>query len=308
MPHSHDHPTHAHAHDGLDNERRVFWAMLLIGSFMFVELIGGLLSGSLALLADAGHMLTDFLSLALAWIGFRISRRPADLNRTYGYYRFEVLAAFINGMALFAIVAWIFYEAAIRFFKPIQILGGAMLIVAALGLLVNILAFLLLHGGDRANLNIRGAAAHVLGDLLGSVGAVAAAVIILRTGWNPIDPLVSLLVGLLILKSAWAIVSDSAHILLEGKPQHIDIDRLSTDLKDNVREVQSVHHVHIWSLTPQRLLMTLHVTVDCDSDQDSVLEKVKVFLDRQWHVTHSTVQIERTGCPDGHSTQNRSCR
>ena len=309
----HHHDTHAHSHshgagdDHIDNERRVCWAMVLTGGFMFVELSGGLLSGSLALIADAGHMLTDFLSLALAWFGLRISRRPADLNRTYGYYRFEVLAAFVNGIALVAIVVWIFYEAIARFFEPVAILGGAMLIVASIGLLVNVAAFLLLQGGDRANLNIRGAVAHVLGDLLGSIGAMLAAAIILWTGWTPIDPLVSLGVGLLILKSAWSIVAESTHVLLEGKPQHIDIAKLTTDLQDNVREIQEVHHVHIWSLTPQRSLMTLHVTVNSDSDQDSVLKKVKLFLDHRWHVEHSTVQIERASCPDNHPTKGRSC-
>ncbi len=289
---------HSHNHDNADNERRIFWAMLLIGSFMLVEVVGGLISGSLALLADAGHMLTDFASLVLAWFGFRLGRRPADLKRTYGYRRFEVLAAFFNGITLFFIVVWIFYEAIQRFFQPVEILGSMMLTVACIGLLVNVVAFWLLHRGDRSNLNVRGAAAHVLGDLLGSVGAIVAALVILGTGWSPIDPLLSILVGLLILKSAWSIVRDSAHILLEGSPQHIDIPKLSTEIQDAISEVQEVHHVHAWSLTPQQLMVTLHVMVDKNSDQDTVLQRVSAYLKEQWQVQHSTIQIEHVNCPD----------
>jgi cobalt-zinc-cadmium efflux system protein len=281
--------------------------MLLTGGFMFAEVIGGLLSGSLALLADAGHMLTDFVSLFLAWSGFRLSRRPADLNRTYGYYRFEVLTAFVNGIALFAVVVWIYYEAFHRLLEPVAILGGMMLLVATLGLGINIVAFLLLHGGDRSNLNIRGAAAHVLGDLLGSIAAVMAAVVILASGWTPIDPLLSMVVGLLILRSAWKIVAESAHILLEGTPEYMDVAKLMADLQDNIAEVQDVHHVHVWSLTPQRSLMTLHVTVDYDSDQDVVLKKVNAFLGDHWRVEHATIQVERAECPDVVGKGERVC-
>ena len=297
---SHHSHTHAHAHhsSSADNERRVFWAMLLTGGFMAVEVIGGLLSGSLALLADAGHMLTDFAALALAWIGFKISRRPADFQRSYGYHRFEVLAAFVNGIVLIMIVIMIAIEAIKRFFQPVEVLGGSMLIVAVLGLIVNLAAFVLLHGGDRSNLNVRGAAAHVLGDLFGSVGAIIAASLILATGWMPIDPILSLLVGALILKTAWSIVVDSGHILLEGTPRDMDTAQLTMELRDAVAEVQEAHHVHVWSLTPQKSLMTLHITVNHDSDQDQVLHEVKLFLEKRWQVGHSTIQVERAGCPD----------
>ena len=301
--HDHDHGhdyghTHCHRHHGADNERRVFWAMLLTGGFMAVEVVGGLVSGSLALLADAAHMLTDFAALALAWIGFRISRRPADSWRSYGYHRFEVLAAFVNGIVLIVIVIGIAIEAIERFFQPVAVLGGAMLAVAVVGLIVNLAAFLLLHGGDRSNLNVRGAAAHVLGDLFGSVGAIVAASLILATGWTPIDPLLSLLVGALILRTAWSIVLDSGHILLEGTPRDMDTALLASELRDAVAEVQEAHHVHVWSLTPQRSLMTLHITVDQNSDQDQVLQEVKLFLEKRWQVGHSTIQVERAACPD----------
>ena len=251
--------------------------------------------------------LTDCAALLLAWFSLQVSRRTADRDRTYGYQRFEVLAAFVNGIALFVIVAWIFYEAVHRFLQPVKILGGIMLVVAVLGLAVNVAAFFLLHGGDRSNLNLRGAAAHVLGDLFGSIGAIVAAIVILTTGWTPIDPLLSVLVGLLIIKSAWSIVADSAHILLEGTPRSIDIERLSTELQEAFPEVRDVHHVHAWSLTPGQSLVTLHVTVYNGSDQDAVLEKVSTFLEQQWQIEHSTIQVEQTNCPRGSSGDGRIC-
>ena len=193
------HHTHSHADPSGGNEKRILWAMALTGSFMFAEVIGGILSGSLALIADAGHMLTDFAALALSWAAFRASRRPNDTKRTYGYHRFQVLAAFVNGLTMVLIVGWILFEAVRRLMEPVEILAGPMLVIAALGLVVNIIAFAILHSGAKENLNMQGAALHVLGDLLGSVGAIAAAGIILWTGWTPIDPLLSVLVALLIL-------------------------------------------------------------------------------------------------------------
>ena len=199
---------HPQSRDPARNERRVLAALCLTGVFMLVEAAGGLLSGSLALLADAGHMLTDTAALALAWVAFRTSRRPADPRRSYGYHRLQVIAAFVNGAALAAIVAWIAFEAIGRLLEPRPIDGPLMLAVAAVGLLVNISAFLILHGADRDNLNVRGAILHVVGDLLGSVATLAAAGVILATGWTPIDPMLSLLVAVLILRSAWALVRD----------------------------------------------------------------------------------------------------
>jgi cobalt-zinc-cadmium efflux system protein len=224
-----------------DSERRVFWAMVLTGGFMGIEVVGGLVSGSLALLADAGHMLTDFAALGLAWFAFRIARRPPDQRRSYGYHRIQVLAAFVNGIVLVAVVGWILVEAVGRLLAPVEVLGGVMLAVAVGGLLVNIAAFALLHGGDRDNINLRAAAIHVLGDLLGSAAAILAAGVILGTGWMPIDPLLSVLVALLILRSSWLIIKKSAHILLEGTPDWLDVGRLRADLVAQVPGVEDVH-------------------------------------------------------------------
>ncbi len=288
---------HLHGHD-LDNERRVFWAMAITGSFMLVEAVGGVLSGSLALLADAGHMLADFAALALAWMAFRIARRPADHRRSYGYHRFQVLAAFVNGLALVVIVGWIGFEAVRRFFAPVEVLGQTMLIVAALGLFANLAAFLILQGGQRDNLNLRGAAVHVMGDLLGSVAAIAAALVILTTGWMPIDPLLSLLVSLLILRSAWIVISKSSHILLEGTPDWLDVAEMRAALKMAVPAVEDIHHVHAWSLTSERPLLTMHATLSEEADQQASLEAIKGCLRERFGIEHSTVQLERGQCSD----------
>ena len=208
----------AHDHDD-GNIRRVTIALCLTGTFMIVEVIGGILSGSLALLADAGHMLTDTMALGLAAVAFRVSKRPADHRLTYGYQRFQILAAFVNGLCLLLIVGWILFEAGRRFISPPDVMGDTMLIVATAGLFVNLVAFIVLHGGDRDNLNIRGAALHVAGDLMGSVAAIVAALVILQTGWMPIDPLLSVAVAMLILRSAWLLVQRSAHVLLPIIPE-----------------------------------------------------------------------------------------
>lgn len=285
---------HSHASD----ERRLLLALSLTGGFMVAETAGGILSGSLALLADAGHMLTDTVSLFLAWFAAHLSRRPADTLRSYGYHRIQILTAFLNGVFFLFIVAWIIYEAIHRLIQPVEVLGGIMLIVAILGLVVNVLAFWILHRGDITNLNLRAATLHVMGDLLGSVAAITAATVILLTGWFPIDPLLSVLVAVLILHSAWKVVKESAHILLEGTPQDIDVQRLKQVLIDEVPYVQNVHHVHIWSLTPDRPMLTLHVTVEANTDLSSVLLRVKEVLARHFHIHHSTIQVESGSCAD----------
>jgi cobalt-zinc-cadmium efflux system protein len=221
----HEHPRGAHhGHDHAaavtaGDERRVLWALVLTGGFTVAEVAGGILSGSLALLADAGHMLTDTAALGLAWYAFRVGRRPATAARSYGHHRAQVLAAFVNSGALLVIAAWIAVEAGRRLLHPTPVLGAPMLAVAAVGLLVNVAAFLVLRGGDRENLNLRGATLHVLGDLLGSLGAILAAGVILLTGWTPIDPILSVLVALLILRGAWATLCRSSHVLMEGAPK-----------------------------------------------------------------------------------------
>jgi cobalt-zinc-cadmium efflux system protein len=295
MAHDHGHDCHHHHHDG--NERRVRWALLLTGGFMVAEVAGGILSGSLALLADAGHMLTDAAALALSLAAFRASRRPETLKHSYGQHRFQVLAAFINGAALIGIALWIAIEAVQRLFAPQPIMGGTMLAVAVLGLLVNVAAFALLHGGDRDNLNMRGAALHVLGDMLGSAAAIVAAVVILWTGWTPIDPILSVLVALLVLKSAWMLLARSWHVLMEGTPEGFDLDALKAGLAQ-VPGVVDIHHVHLWMLTPDQPLMTLHATITPEAEHDAALHALQGVLHDRFGIEHATIQVERVGCVD----------
>ncbi len=296
--HEHDHGSgHSHAPDvNRSNQRRVLAAMCLTAGFMVAEVIGGILSGSLALIADAGHMATDAAALFLAYIAFRLSNRPADADQSYGYHRAETLAAFVNALTMIALVAWILFEAVQRFFDPVEILGGLMLWVAVGGLVVNVLAFWLLHSGEKENLNMQGAAVHVLGDLLGSVAAIAAAIVILYTGWTPIDPLLSIFVALLILRSAIALARQSGHILMEGTPKGLDIEEIKQDLLNSVAGVEDVHHLHAWSLTATRDVMTLHARIAEGINPDQVLVAINDRLRHKFQIDHATVQIETEAC------------
>lgn len=289
------HPHH-HDHHRLD-ERRLRWATLLTAAFLVAEVAGGLLSGSLALLADAAHMLTDTAALGMAWLAARLSRRPADRLRSYGYQRLQILAAFVNGVAFFAVVAWILYEAFVRLASPPPVKGGLMLVVAVAGLVVNVAAWFLLRS-DGGNLNVRAAAVHVLGDMLGSAAAIVAALVILGTGWMAIDPLLSVAVALLILRSAWFVVKESGHILLEGTPADRDVEAIRQAVVDQVPEARDVHHIHLWSLTPDRPVLTLHVEVAPESDCAAVLDGVKAVLVSRFGIDHSTVQVEPSRCAD----------
>ena len=296
--HPHEHTDHAHPHGHEANERSVGIAALLTGGFMVAEVIGGIVAGSLALLADAGHMLTDFASLALAWLGFRLTRRPADWRRTYGFDRFAVLVAFVNGAALFAIAAWIVVEAVQRLSAPVEVLGWPMLAIALAGLGVNVVSFLVLRTGDKDNLNIRAAVLHVVGDLLGSVAAVIAGVVIIAWGWTPIDPLLSIVVALIIVRSAWRVVADSGHILLEGSPPDIDSRALQDELKSTLPFVLDVHHVHAWSISQERPMVTLHASIAAGTDSAHAVREIKRLLAQHFRITHATVEIEFDACGD----------
>ena len=302
MAHEHHHRGHGHSdvHEANGkNLRRVMIALVLTGLFMVVEIVGGIISGSLALLADAGHMLTDTMALALAAMAFHVSKRPPDGKLTFGYQRFQILAAFVNGISLLAIVGWILFEAVKRFLNPNEILGETMLVVAAAGLLVNLISFAVLHSGDQDNLNIRGAALHVAGDLLGSVAAIVAALVIIYTAWTPIDPILSVAVAILILKSAWSLVKRSAHILLEGAPEWLDVPAMQERVVAGVPGVGEIHHVHIWGLTPQELILTMHMSiVDGVPSQSDVVRDTKQFMKDEYGIAHSTIEVDIDGCSD----------
>ncbi|MBI1361300.1 MAG: cation diffusion facilitator family transporter [Alphaproteobacteria bacterium] len=299
--HTHDHDAHDHGalghdHSHASSETRIGVAALLTGAFMGVELAGGLIAGSLALMADAGHMLSDFASLALAWFGFRIARRPADALRTFGFRRFSVLAAFTNGLALVAVAGWIILEAVMRLMSPEGVLAGPMLWIASAGLVVNILSFAVLHGADRSNLNVRGALLHVAGDLFGSLAAIAAALIIMTTGWTRADPLLSILVAAIILRSAWVLIADAGHILLEGAPRHLDLADIGRDLAGNIEGVLNIHHAHAWSIDEKKLMMTLHACISDDASGPEIVGRIKQRLADVHGVAHATVEIGHDDC------------
>ncbi|WP_421952021.1 cation diffusion facilitator family transporter [Pelagibacterium sp.] len=302
---SHDHAGHHHGDGhyshapeiGENNERVVLAGFALIFGFMVAEFIGGILSGSLALVADAGHMLTDAAALALAWAGFRFGRKLSDSRRTFGYMRLEVLAGFVNAITLFGLVAWITYEAIQRLFTPHPVLAGPMMVVAVLGLVVNIAVFFMLRQGDTSHVNIRGALLHVLGDLLGSVAAIAAAVVIYLTGWTPIDPILSVLLSMLILRSAWALLRNAVQILMEGTPGNIEIDALRTHVLDTVPDIEDISHVHVWSITSGKPAATMEVSLKPRADYRTISERVKRTLAQRYAIGHATVEINWANHP-----------
>ncbi|HUP53047.1 MAG TPA: cation diffusion facilitator family transporter [Longimicrobiales bacterium] len=292
--------THAHAHDhGPDPSGpmgrgevsgRLKWVLGLTATFMVAELVGGLLSNSLALLADAGHMLTDVAALGLSVFAISLARRPPSRKRTYGYVRFEILAALVNGAALLGISGLILWEAWERLRQPADIDGTIMLTVAGAGLLVNIVGATLLHSHAHDNLNVRGAYLHVIGDLLGSVGALMAGVIILTTGWTPIDPIASVAIALLILFSAWHLVREAADVLLESAPSHVDMQAILDDL-GNIGGLEEVHDVHVWTLTSGFIALSAHGVIDDVTQHNRILDEVRKRM-RARGIEHVTFQIE----------------
>ncbi len=295
--HSHSHHDHGHAHhvsDSADGRRRVAIAAVLTFSFMIAEIVGGLISGSLALLADAAHMLTDSGALALAWVGFKLADRPADQSRSFGWARFKVLAAFVNGLTLIVLAAWIVVEAVQRLLEPQEVMGSLLLGVAILGLIANLIAFRILHGGDQEDLNMRAALWHVAGDLLGSVAAIAAALVIMSTGWMPIDPILSVLVALIILVGGVRVVRSTAHILIEGVPPGLTIDAIKSDLETELKDAARVDHIHAWALNESKTLVTLDVEAGVGACVESLRRDVKARLKEKFQIDHVTVEIRST--------------
>ncbi|WP_053146057.1 CDF family zinc transporter ZitB [Erwinia billingiae] len=290
----------AHTHsEGTGNRTRLLAAFLVTAVFMVAEVAGGILSGSLALLADAGHMLTDAAALLMALLAVQFAQRKPNARHTFGLLRLTTLAAFVNAIALVVITVLIVWEAIVRFRHPEPVAGGFMLTVAVAGLLANLLSFWLLHrGSEEKNLNVRAAALHVLGDLLGSVGAIAAALIIIYTGWTPIDPILSILVSVLVLRSAWALMKESIHELLEGAPPSLDVDKLKRALTQGIPEIRNVHHIHLWQVG-EKPVMTLHVHVIPPHDHDALLHRIHDWLHDHYQIEHATVQMEYQSCDDG---------
>ena len=274
-----------------DSRRRMTVALGLTAAVMVVELVGGLLAGSLALLADAGHMLADVAALSIAVVVAYIVRRPATPQRSFGLLRLEILAALINGALLIAISVGIAFEAFERLRTPVALDAPLLMGVGALGLAANVVAAVILHRGHEHSLNQRGAYLHVLGDLLGSIGVIAAGAIVLLTGWTPADPLVSLGIGALILVGAWRLVKESVDVLLEATPAHIALAEVHQRLV-SVSGVASVHDLHVWTVTSGVVAMSGHLVVAEPAEHQRVLEEVQGRM-RRLGIGHVTVQIER---------------
>ena len=271
--------------------RRLKIALAISFIYFFAELIGGFLTNSLALLSDAGHMLSDIAALALSLFAFRIAKRPASLSSTYGYHRVEILAALFNGLMLWLIVGVIFGAAYSRFFYPPVVASYGMMIVASLGLVVNIVAGAVLYGSHHHNLNLRGAFLHVVSDALGSVGAIVAGAIMLFTGWYVADPVISILIGLLILHSSWSLIKESFNVLMQAVPKGIQLE----DVRKTIEEVEgvgAVHDLHVWAVTSDIFTLSAHAVIENGGDFHAVLNGIEEILKERFNIEHTTIQLE----------------
>lgn len=297
MPHVHDHADHGHAAGGhARSESALLLAFALTSTTMLVEIVGGWLSGSLALLADAAHMLVDAGALFFAWLGARLARRPADARRSFGYARLEVLVGYSNSLTQFALSAWIVVEAVQRLRAPEPILSGLMLAVAVIGLAVNLFVLRVLGGHGHDDVNTAAARLHVVGDLLGSIAAVAAALAVGAFGWLWADPLLSIAVAVLILFGAQRLLRRSAHILLEGTPAGMDAGHVAAILRAEAEGVDDAHHIHVWQLAGGYHLATLHVRPAPGADPVRVAQATRRVLRQHFDIGHATIELEESDC------------
>ena len=285
--HGHSHRTKRRS----ANSRRLTATLVLVLLYMAAEVIGGLLSGSLALLADAGHMLSDAGSLGLALLAMWLASRPSGSQHTYGYYRTEILAALVNGATLVAISILIFIEAYQRLLNPSEVQAGIMMIVASGGLVVNLVGLWLLHEGRGESLNMQGAWLHVLADTLGSFQAIAAGVLIWAFGWHWADPVASIIIGVLIIFSSWSVLKESVAVLMESSPLHIDVDEVLEVLRD-VEGAAGVHDLHVWTITSGMVALSAHVLPESECDRDDLLKNLSDTLKQRFAISHVTIQIE----------------
>jgi cobalt-zinc-cadmium efflux system protein len=285
---------HDHTH-GTRNERSLKWALALTATVLVAEGVGAFLTNSLALLSDAAHMLTDVAALLIALIALRLAKRSADSKRTFGYYRFEILAAVVNAVLLFIAAVYILIESYQRLQNPREVASTGMLLVAAVGLIANLVSMRLLQPGAESSLNMKGAYLEVWSDALGSIGVIAAALLIHYTAWWQADPIVAILIGLWVLPRSWTLLSESVNILLEGVPQGLALDAIHSQLL-NISGVLDVHDLHVWSISTGKNTLTAHLTLDaCVEDEQRVLKQARAAIE-EFGITHSTVQIEAIRC------------
>ncbi len=287
---------HSHAAAGNRNERALWLSLGLTGAFMIAEVIMGVLSNSLALISDAAHMFTDTAALAIALVAIRVGKRPADKKRTFGYYRFEILAAAFNAILLFLVALYILFEAYQRFSHPPAIESTAMLVVACVGLVINLISMRLLSGGKDESLNIKGAYLEVWSDMLGSAGVIIGAIVIMTTGWTWVDSAVAVAIGLWVVPRTWQLLRVSLNILLEGVPEGVGMLEIDEAVRA-VPGVISTHDLHVWAITSNKLSLTVHVVTDAaDEKIFDLLAAIRKMLAERFDVAHTTVQIERTPC------------
>lgn len=296
--HHHDYG-HDHARDG--NKKGLITALIITAGIMLLEFFGGLISNSLALLSDSGHMLSDTASLVLSLTAIWFAARPPSPNKTYGFYRFEILAALFNGVTLFFIAGFIVYEAMERFFAPPEVQSGTMILIALIGLLANLLsAFALMKKGDvKENVNVRSAYLHIWGDALGSIGVIIAGIMMLVFRWYYADPIVSVIVAILILKSAWGIIKHTVHILMEGTPVTIDQKEVKKML-EGIDGVVNVHDLHIWTITSGMDSLSCHLLIEDDKDCQKILQEAINKIERECKIFHTTIQVEKSDLQHGH--------
>jgi cobalt-zinc-cadmium efflux system protein len=280
--------------DRSGGKRALKLVLALTATFTVVEVVGGVITGSLALLADAAHMLSDNVSLGIALFAAWIAGRPAGPSRTFGYRRAEILAALLNGITLVGLSIWIFVEAFSRFDEPPEVEAGLMLVIAVGGLLINLVAARILHGHAGESLNVSAALRHVLADLLGSAGVIVAALLILITGWDYADPAVSVLIGLLVLASSWSILRDSTQILLEGSPAGTDVEEVGEAMA-RVPGVIEVHDLHVWMITSGFPALAAHVLVDRETDCHAIRRDLELMLGERFGLDHTTLQVDHVG-------------
>ena len=296
MSAGHDHG-HAHNHAAGANSRMLAIALGLTTTFLIAELIGSFVFNSLALLSDAAHMFTDSAALAIALAAIKIGQRPADDARTFGYRRFEILAAAFNALLLFAVAGYVLYEGVKRFFEPTEVESTGMLIVAAIGLVVNLISMKLLTSGKDTSMNVKGAYLEVWADMLGSIGVIAGAIVIMLTGWQWVDPLVAIGIGLWVLPRTWILLKDTTQILLEGVPRGMDLAEMRAAIAATPG-VAGVHDLHVWSLTSDDHSLSTHVELIDGADFETVRTAVAARLQRDYHIEHATIQVEREACDD----------
>jgi len=293
--HHHDH-THGH---GLQNRKRLGWAFAMSFLYMVAEFVGGWLTNSLALLADAGHMLSDVSALALSFFAIWIAARPSPSHRTYGYYRAEILAALVNGASLIAIAMVIFWEAIQRFQSPEEVAGPMMMGIAIGGLVINLISMSILHGGKDESLNLRGAWLHVMMDALGSVGAIIAGLAIWQFDWQWVDPLASILIGSLVIYSSWRLLAEAVSVLMESAPANINVDEVH-DAMTEVRGVSEIHDLHIWTITSGLISLSAHAVTEDDRPDVDVLKELREMVNDRFGIDHVTIQIEPHGFEERH--------